>query len=85
MLLEAYVDNRCIKVLRSQYQKIHSDWIVLSYTATMKLSTLLFVLATSLVSAMPTRTIEEGAANVLIKRASITDAANIGYATQNGG
>jgi pectate lyase len=51
----------------------------------MKLSTTLFMLAVSLVSAAPTPTLEQGAAKVLAKRASITDAANIGYATQNGG
>ncbi len=51
----------------------------------MKLSTALYLLASALVSAAPTPTIEEGAAKVLAKRASITDAANIGYATQNGG
>ena len=51
----------------------------------MKLSSALIALAASLVSASPTPTLEEGAAKVLDKRASITDAANIGYATQNGG
>ncbi|KAG6358281.1 hypothetical protein INS49_014165 [Diaporthe citri] len=51
----------------------------------MKLSSTLFVLATSLVSASPTPTLEEGVAKVLDKRASITDAASVGYATQNGG
>jgi len=51
----------------------------------MKIASTFFFLAASLVSAAPTPTIEEGAARVLVKRASITDAANIGYATQNGG
>ena len=51
----------------------------------MKLSTALFLLASALVSAAPTPTVEEGAVKVLAKRASITDAANIGYATLNGG
>lgn len=51
----------------------------------MKLSTTLFLLAASLVAATPIPTLEEGAAKALAKRASITDAANIGYATQNGG
>ncbi|KAJ4363257.1 hypothetical protein N0V95_001160 [Ascochyta clinopodiicola] len=51
----------------------------------MKLSTTLFLFAASLVSAAPTPTLEEGAAKVLAKRASVTDVANIGYATQNGG
>lgn len=51
----------------------------------MKLSSFFFLLATSLVSAAPTPTVKEGAAKVLAKRANISDAANIGYATQNGG
>ncbi|KAL1867511.1 hypothetical protein Daus18300_006355 [Diaporthe australafricana] len=51
----------------------------------MKFSTTLFCLAVSLVSAAPTPTLEEDATKVLAKRAAITDAANIGYATQNGG
>lgn len=51
----------------------------------MKLVASFFLLAASLVSAAPTPTVDEGAAKVLAKRASITDAADIGYATQNGG
>lgn len=51
----------------------------------MKLLTTLFLLAPALVSAAPTPTIDEGAVKVLAKRASITDVADIGYATQNGG
>ncbi|KAF2127573.1 polysaccharide lyase family 1 protein [Dothidotthia symphoricarpi CBS 119687] len=51
----------------------------------MKLSTSLLLLAASVVSASPTPTLKEGVAKVLAKRASITDAANIGFATQNGG
>lgn len=51
----------------------------------MKLSSVLCTLAASLVSASPTPTLEKGVAKVLDKRAAITDAANIGYATQNGG
>ncbi|XPS73515.1 Pectate lyase [Ascochyta lentis] len=51
----------------------------------MKLSTTIFLFAASLVSAVPTPTLEEGAAKVLAKRASVTDVANIGFATQNGG
>ena len=53
--------------------------------STMKLSTYLFVLAASVVSASPTPSYNEHAVKVLEKRASVTDAANIGYATQNGG
>lgn len=52
---------------------------------TMKLYTTVLLLASALVSAAPTLTFEEGTAKVLAKRASVTDAANIGYATQNGG
>lgn len=51
----------------------------------MKLSTSLFLLAASVVSGSPTPSYKEGAAKVLEKRATYTDAANIGYATQNGG
>ncbi|KAJ4317147.1 hypothetical protein N0V94_005083 [Neodidymelliopsis sp. IMI 364377] len=51
----------------------------------MKLSTALFLLAASLVTASPTPSFREEAAKVLAKRASVTDVANIGYATQNGG
>lgn len=51
----------------------------------MKLSTTLFLLAASLVAAAPIPNLEEGAVKALEKRASVTDAANIGYATQNGG
>ncbi|KAF1960478.1 pectate lyase-like protein [Byssothecium circinans] len=51
----------------------------------MKFSASLLVLLASVVSASPTPSSQEGAAKVLEKRASITDAANIGYATQNGG
>lgn len=35
--------------------------------------------------ATPTPTNEDGASPVLEKRASLTEAANLGYATQNGG
>lgn len=35
--------------------------------------------------ASPTPTLEDGASPVLDKRASLTEAANLGYATQNGG
>lgn len=42
-------------------------------------------LVVSLVSAAPTPTIAEDAVEVLAKRASITDAADIGFAQQNGG
>jgi pectate lyase len=43
----------------------------------MKLTSSLLLLAASFASASPTK--------VLAKRATITDAANIGYAQQNGG
>jgi pectate lyase len=43
----------------------------------MKLSAALLLLAAAVASASPTK--------VLAKRATITDAANIGYAQQNGG
>ncbi|KAF1920178.1 pectate lyase-like protein [Ampelomyces quisqualis] len=51
----------------------------------MKLSTSLFLLVASLVSASPAPFAKERTASVLQKRASIDDAADIGYATQNGG
>ncbi|KAI8942451.1 hypothetical protein NX059_000519 [Plenodomus lindquistii] len=51
----------------------------------MKLTTSLFLLAASLVHASPTPVLKEEAARVLAKRASITDAADLGYATLNGG
>ena len=51
----------------------------------MKLTTSLFLLAASAVSASPTPSYKEAPAKALQKRATITDAANIGYATQNGG
>ncbi|KZM26992.1 Pectate lyase [Ascochyta rabiei] len=51
----------------------------------MKFSTTLFFFAASLVSAVPTPTLEESPAKLLAKRASVTDVANVGYATQNGG
>ncbi|POS70336.1 pectate lyase 2 [Diaporthe helianthi] len=51
----------------------------------MKFSPAIIALAASLVSASPTPTREDDATNVLAKRATITDAANVGYATLNGG
>ncbi|KAH7398355.1 pectate lyase-like protein [Pyrenochaeta sp. MPI-SDFR-AT-0127] len=51
----------------------------------MKFSTSLLLLAASIVSGSPTPSYKEGAAKVLEKRASYSDAANIGYATANGG
>ena len=50
----------------------------------MKLSTTFFLFAAAVATAAPTPTIQEPA-KALEKRASITDAANIGYATTNGG
>jgi hypothetical protein len=52
---------------------------------TMKLTASLFLLAASVVSASSTPFDKKAAANWLQKRASINDAANIGYATLNGG
>ncbi|KAH9874482.1 hypothetical protein IAQ61_003671 [Plenodomus lingam] len=51
----------------------------------MQLVTSLFLLAASVVHASPTPVLKEEAAKVLAKRASITDAASVGYATLNGG
>lgn len=51
----------------------------------MKLPTSLVLLVAAAVSASPTPVLKEDAAKVLAKRATITDAANIGYATTNGG
>ncbi|KAH7161447.1 pectin lyase fold/virulence factor [Dactylonectria macrodidyma] len=51
----------------------------------MKFSSVFQLALVGLVSAAPTPTIEEGATNVLAKRASITETCTIGYATQNGG
>ena len=51
----------------------------------MKFPTSLVLLAVTAVTASPTPTIQEEPAKALQKRASITDAANIGYAMANGG
>ncbi|CAI9632479.1 unnamed protein product [Alternaria burnsii] len=51
----------------------------------MKLPTSLVLLVVTAVTASPTPTIQEEPAKALQKRASITDAANIGYAMANGG
>lgn len=51
----------------------------------MKLATSLFLLAASVVHGSPTPALKGEPAKVLAKRATITDAANIGYATLNGG
>ncbi|KAF2825919.1 pectate lyase-like protein [Ophiobolus disseminans] len=51
----------------------------------MKLTTSLLLLAASVVSASPTPSYSGGPAKVLQKRATISDAANIGYAAANGG
>jgi hypothetical protein len=75
----------------SFYIKIQTPWRIVRHLLNrpvsfkMKLSSALLLLAAALVSAAPTPTIEESADKILVKRASITDAANVGYATQNGG
>jgi pectate lyase len=51
----------------------------------MKLPTSLILFTVAAVTASPTPTILEGPTKALGKRASITDAANIGYAMANGG
>ena len=51
----------------------------------MKLPTSLVLFAVAAVTASPTPTIQEQAARGLEKRATITDAANVGYAMANGG
>ena len=51
----------------------------------MKFTASLLLLVASVASASPTPSYKEGTAKVLEKRATISDAANIGYATQNGG
>ncbi|KAF2855636.1 polysaccharide lyase family 1 protein, partial [Plenodomus tracheiphilus IPT5] len=51
----------------------------------MKFTTVLILLAASVIDGSPTPTLKEESARVLAKRAAITDAANIGYATLNGG
>ena len=51
----------------------------------MKLYTVIFVLLSDLVLAVPTPALGGDVTKVLGKRASVTDVANIGYATQSGG
>ena len=51
----------------------------------MKLYITFFLLAASAITASPTPTIQEQPAKALQKRASLTEAANIGYAMANDG
>ncbi|KAH8708371.1 pectate lyase-like protein [Phaeosphaeriaceae sp. PMI808] len=51
----------------------------------MQLTTFLFLAASAVVTALPSPSINGNVAKTLQKRATVSDVANIGYATQNGG